>query len=582
MLQHTDMGDVKRDHCFSLNDQPTPLKAHMFKKSWAPCLLALVSQMPMAQTIPSAGGQLQQIPVVPSATPNSPMLDVVPRAQQDKVKGQGRVFVAHRLNVVGALAYSDSELQKMAGFESGREIGLKGLFAMAEKITQRYRQDGYLLARAYVPAQEITDGVVTIAVLEGRYGQVALNNTSSMNNQVPNQIMQGLKVGDAIERASLEERMLRLSDLPGVEVRSTLVPGASMGLSDLIVEVKPGAAVSGSVDADNAGNRYTGVNRIGATFNWNNPTGQGDVLSLRALTGGPGLQYGRLSYQTLWGPGRVGLAFSELRYELGHEFKALDASGRARIATLFGSYPLIRSRSQNLNLGLSLDAKDFDDRLDAIPLRTEKNAQVATATLSGDHRDAWGGGGLNDYSLAWSTGHLDIRSPAAWVRDTETAQTNGHFNKLAVAVSRTQRTTETVVILASLNAQMASKNLDVSEKMSMGGMHGVRAYPEGESYADEGVLLTLEVRKQLNFLQTKSGQIHGVVFLDAGTVKLNHSPWAAGVNHRHLSGAGVGVYWTRDRDYSVKAFYARKMGREDALSAPDKSGRFWVQAVKYF
>jgi hemolysin activation/secretion protein len=49
-----------------------------------------------------------------------------------------------------------------------------------------------------------------------------------------------------------------------------------------------------------------------------------------------------------------------------------------------------------------------------------------------------------------------------------------------------------------------------------------------------------------------------------------------------LSGAGLGVYWTRAQDFSVKAFYARKLGSEEALSAPDKGGRVWVQAVKYF
>jgi hypothetical protein len=32
----------------------------------------------------------------------------------------------------------------------------------------------------------------------------------------------------------------------------------------------------------------------------------------------------------------------------------------------------------------------------------------------------------------------------------------------------------------------------------------------------------------------------------------------------------------------VRAYYARKLGGEAAQSAPDRSGRFWIQAVKYF
>lgn len=576
------MTGVSKEHGLGLADQWFQLKAHMTKKLWLPCLFMLVSQGATAQSVPSAGGQMQQIPAVPEMPANLPPVQVAPQVAPSVALPAGAVFVVKQLNVTGASAYSAAELQSVAGFEPGREISLPALYEMAEKITHRYRQDGYLVARAYVPAQEVKDGTVTIAVLEGKYGQVALNNTSSLDSQVPSNLMNGLNPGDVIEKEALEERLLRLSDVPGVEVRSTLVPGASVGLSDLIVEVKPGALISGSVDIDNAGNRYTGENRIGATVHLNNPTGHGDVATLRALTSGSGLRYGRVAYQTPWGLGRIGLAYSELRYDLGHQFEILGANGQARIVTIFGDYPLVRSRNRNLTMGLTLEAKDFEDRLDAIPYLNEKKVQVATVLLRGDHRDTWWGGGLNNYSLAWSTGHLDIRSPVARALDAETAKTDGHYNKLAWAVSRVQQVTQTVTVLASLNGQLASKNLDVSEKMELGGMYGVRAYPEGEAYADEGYLATVEVRKQLDWPSLTSSQIHVSAFIDAGAVKLNHSPWAAGDNRRQLSGAGLGAYWTQARNFSVKAFYARKLGSEDALSAPDKSGRFWIQAVKYF
>jgi hemolysin activation/secretion protein len=115
----------------------------------------------------------------------------------------------------------------------------------------------------------------------------------------------------------------------------------------------------------------------------------------------------------------------------------------------------------------------------------------------GDQRDVIGGGGLSTYSLAWSMGKLDIQTPAARAIDDTTASSNGQYNKLAFAVSRLQQATQTLSFLASLSGQVASKNLDVSEKMALGGMYGVRAYPEGEAYADQGYLLTLEARQLL-------------------------------------------------------------------------------------
>ena len=549
---------------------------------WSPCLLLMVSSGLMAQTLPSAGGLLQQMPLLPAAPQRAPQLDLPTPKPASGLPAPAAVFVAQRLNVTGASAYTEAELVKVAGFEPGQSLSLRVLGEMADKITQHYRQRGYGVAQAYLPAQEVQNGAVTLVVLEGQYGQITLNNSSDLDDQLPRSLLADLNYGDVIMAQPLEERLLLLSDVPGVQVRSTLMPGASRGLSDLVVELKPGPLLSGSLDADNAGNRYTGEYRAGATVHLNNPSGRGDLLTLRGLSSGEGLNYLRAAYQAPLGRARLGLAYSDLSYQLGHEFEPLQAQGHARITTLFANYPLRRSRQSNMNVGLSWDHKVFQDRLEAMALVTDKQTQVVTVSLSGDQRDGLGAGGLNTYSLAWSTGHVDIQTPAARALDASTANTNGHFNKLSFAVSRMQQVRQGLTLWTSLSGQMASQNLDVSEKMALGGMYGVRAYPEGEAAADEGYLLTLEVRQQWLGLAPANGQVHLAAFVDAGVVKLNHSPWTSTPTHRHLSGAGVGVYWTQTRDFSVKAFYARKLGNADAVSAPDRSGRFWIQGVKYF
>jgi hemolysin activation/secretion protein len=140
-----------------------------------------------------------------------------------------------------------------------------------------------------------------------------------------------------------------------------------------------------------------------------------------------------------------------------------------------------------------------------------------------------------------------------------------------------------VSLSATINGQLASKNLDVSEKMELGGMYGVRAYPEGEAYADQGYVLSLEARWLLPKLTEKlPGRVQLIGFADTGSVTLNKNPWAAGTNQRTLSGAGVGLNWFESDNFLVRAYYAFKLGSEAATSAPDADGRFWLQAVKYF
>lgn len=545
-------------------------------------LLTLSSGVFAAQ-FPSGGSQLQQIPPSPSLQKAEPEI----RVEQNQVPVTPAVDSAkiqvNSLHLTGQSLYSETELLGLTGFTAGEELSLGQLQQMAARIAAFYHENGYFVAQAYLPAQEIQQGAVTIAVVEGRYGDISLRNQSNLSERQANSALDGLNSGEVIDSAPLESRLLLLSDTPGVNVRSTLVPGASVGAADLIVDVTPGQRVTGSIDADNAGNYYTGEYRLGATLNINNLAGQGDVATLRALSTFDGLNYGRAAYQMQFGKATAGVAYSRMEYELGKGFSDLDANGTADIFSVFGSYPLLRSRRSNLYAQLGYDYKTFEDRIDAIPLVTDKNIHVLMASLHGNHRDDFAGGGLTAASLTWSTGVLDIETPEARAADGVTARSNGHYDKLGFHVMRLQHITDRVSLYGAVSGQVASKNLDSSEQMSLGGMYGVRAYPQGEAFGDEGYLATLEARLLLpQFSDQQVGQVHLIGFVDGGSVTVNKDPWDGSDNSRTLSGAGVGVNWIDNNNFSVKAYYAQKLGSEEATAAPDSNGRLWVQLVKYF
>lgn len=546
-----------------------------------PYALLALSHGAFAAQPPNAGSQMQQIPPAPTPLRAPPKVDIQQGNTPAMSVAETRKIHVKRLHVTGAQSFTQAELIAATGFLPGSDLTLVELRAMIVKIADHYHQHGYFIAQAYLPPQEITNGDVAIVVVEGQYGRVSLNNQSTLANSVAESRLAGLQPGDAVTAGPLEHRLLLLADLPGVRVKSTLLPGAAVGASDLIVDIQPGPRVNGSVDADNAGNRYTGENRVGATVNLNNPTGRGDVVSLRALTSGRGFDYARAAYQMPIGKATAGVAYSRMNYRLGREFAGLDASGSAEVVSLYGSYPLIRSRTSNLYAGLALDGKKFrDDRpFNLGATREDKRAQVAMGSLYGDHLDR---SGFSTYSLVWSSGNIDLQTPAVRLSDAATAQTQGHFQKLGFSASRLQRLTDTLALYAGINGQWASKNLDTSEKIELGGMYAVRAYPEGESYADEGYVLNLEIRKLLPKFSALPGQIQVIGFVDTGTVTLNKKPWDSADNTRTLSGTGLGLHWSEANNFLVRAYISRKLGNEEATSAPDRSSRFWIQAVKYF
>jgi hemolysin activation/secretion protein len=495
---------------------------------------------------------------------------------------QGEAVMVHALRLSGNTRYPEAELIAAAGFAPDRSQSLADLRRMALRITRYYNARGYIVAQAYVPAQQTGDGTVTIAVIEGQYGAITLDNTSRLHSDVAHNVLKGLNPGDTVTAAPLERRLLLLSDLPGVRVGSTLSPGSAVGTSDLLVNVTPGHAVSGDVEASNAGSPYTGFVQGGGTINFNEPLGIGDVASLRVLTSGRGMQYGRASYQAQAGNLTLGAAYAYFHYRLGKQFDALDAAGHEHIGSVYASYPLVRSYDDNLQLRVDADYRVLRDTIGAFAVTTERRAEVLTLGLAGDHHDAIGGGGWDAYSLYLTAGNLDIRTPLARATDAAGARTNGHYGKLRFSADRLQTVTGPVSLYAGVRGQLAFNNLDISEKMELGGAYGVRAYPEGEGYGDEGYVATAEARLLLPPVGGLPGRLQLAGFYDYGRVWLNHDPWFAGHNSLTRSGAGASLTLAETGNFLARASYAFQLGPRATSYAPISTGQFRLEFIKFF
>lgn len=559
---------------------------HFTPSLWISPVLLLIGQSVLAQQAPSAASQLLQIPAAPALVNQKPDMRVERDSRPASENSDRSKVVVNVLQVTGAVSIAPGELMHVSGFVPGSQFTLAELRALASKITSHYRRLGYFLAQTYLPAQDITDGVVRLSVIEGQYGDIKVQNRSNVSDSVANSLLDGLKGADAVTSAALERRILMLSDLPGINVKSVLTPGTSTGYTDLLVDIAPGQRVSGGMEADNQGNRYTGANRVGASININELTGLGDVASARVLTSGEGLAYARASYQLQAGTVNVGLAYTAMRYELGGEFASTQSSGTARIGSFFAGYPLIRARRGNLNAQWSFDKKDFSDRAGSgtSGSNSDKSAQASTVSLRGDFRDSVGNG-FSNYLLSWTRGTITLQNPVVLAIDASSAQSNGTFDKVVYGITRQQEITGATGLYVSMYGQLAAKNLDASEKISLGGAGGVRAFPSGEATGDEGILMTLETRTRLSGLpESLSGQLQLIGFVDVGEVSLNKNPWdiASSHNRRRLSGAGLGLNFVSSSHLMVKATWAFKLGDESATSAPDAAGRFWLQINKIF
>ncbi|MDV7396810.1 POTRA domain-containing protein, partial [Arthrospira platensis SPKY1] len=95
---------------------------------------------------------------------------------------------------------------------------LSELEALATLITRNYRANGYFVARAYIPQQEVVDGIITIRVVEGNYGQFHLTNESLVKDSIVQAMLDDVKGYDIVSLDTLERAMLIINDTPGVQV----------------------------------------------------------------------------------------------------------------------------------------------------------------------------------------------------------------------------------------------------------------------------------------------------------------------------------------------------------------------------
>lgn len=538
----------------------------------------LSSSVVLAQAVPDSGTLIREIETMqaPTTEPNATAAIMPETAPPAEPASGGLALKVEGFKVTGAQAFTAAELEALVADLAGQNLTLAELHQAAGRITNYYRERGYFLSRAYLPEQDVSQGIITIAVLEGRLGQVLLDNKSRVRDSIVQRPLRDIKPGQMMMAEDLETPLLKLSDIVGIHATTTLAPGETIGTSDLKVDITAAPLITGTLELDNFGNKYTGEARLGGSLRINSPLGMGDRFDLRAMGSDESHVFYRAQYAIpvgTWAT-ELGAAYSDMEYELAEEFADIGATGNAQITTAFARQSLLRTRRANVEVQLQYDGKALEDKIATFGSRSEKESVLYTLTFAGDLRDSFGGGGITRASLAYTQGDLDINSYLDSAIDSVTAKTAGSFSRWTPSLIRLQNLGDNWSLHAQLHGQFANKNLDSSEKFSIGGSYGVRAYPQGEATGDQGWMTNVELRYNLN----PHWQVYGL--LDHGEVKRNKNPWTAGDNDRSLSGAGLGARWTPN-GFNLNITVATPIGSEES-TIDERDPRVWGQLVWAF
>jgi hemolysin activation/secretion protein len=536
-----------------------------------------------SQTLPDAGSIRQQIE--PARTlalpPAAPLLMVAPPAE---LKPPAGITVrVQSFRFAGNTLLNSEHLSAAVAEFAGRELGFEGLQRAADVVAAAYRQAGWI-ARVYLPEQDVSTGLITLQVVEARFGGVRLEGTPPTRviaSEIEAWFQAHQATGQPLNAHALDRALLLADDLPGVSVAGTLVPGQADGETALVLQTADEPFLYGNIGLDNTGARSTGSHRVSVNLNINSPGGRGELVSLNLLHS-KGSDYGRVAMTVPVGRDglRLGVSATSLIYRVIDGpvgIEALQIKGRSGSLGLDWSYPLVRARMHNLYVSGGLENKTFySENTNINPADPKSYADYETNSLrlalSGNHFDSLGGGGANSGSVQWSNGQLTNMQAHSLLDSIGRS-----FNKLNYSISRQQAVTPNHSLLLSLQGQHATRVLDSSEKFYIGGANSVRAYPVSELGGERGQVLSGEWRWRL------SSTLLLTAFTDAARVVSLPFTSSDQKTTKTLRGHGLSLGWQAPLGISTQLTWSRRSGTNPSPTPANTDGdgtlkkdRFWL------
>ena len=497
-----------------------------------------------AQTLPpqlpsgAEPGREAPKPVMPLPTTAAPQVSV-PRSPSAEVPAGAKELGFELKSVVidGATAFPIDTLRPLYENLLGRRITVADAFGVAQAIELRYRNAGYVTSRVIVPQQTVEDGRFQILVIEGFVSDIVYQGDAGPARAAVERLVGGVRGIKPVTLAEIERRLLLANDLPGLTVRGAMEASpTAQGGSVLVVRIER-QATAGSASLDNRASPYLGSGQLQGSFSWNALGERADRVSVNAKTSLPGGRSAAIGagYDALLSDNglMLNVSASHVRSNPRRELEPLDVKSQvtSTVATL--SWPLIRSREQNLRAVGQFEARDVDTEL-ADTEFTRDRLRILRAGLSWDRSDTWDGittvRGMLHQGLS-GLGASDNGSPLA-------SRVNGRsdFTKITLDLTRLQQLADRWSLVGSLTSQYSRRPLLASEEIGLGGASYGRAFDEGELSADNGVAATLELRYVPAGLPINT-QLY--TFVDGGRV------WAAEggnpTNRSKLTSLGIGV-----------------------------------------
>jgi hemolysin activation/secretion protein len=381
-------------------------------------------------------------------------------------------------------------------------VNVFNLGAVAQRVEDRIRARGLILAQVVVPPQRITNERVRLQVFPGELGDVVVAGNEVVDGAPLERAFADV-TGRPVQLDDVDERLRRANDLTGVDITGVFVPGRSPGETRLRLDTVNEKRWTVVERVDNHGAKITGRARGLVTGTVHDLTGAGDDLTLTALRSeGPDeVTLFDLSYRRPL-PGLrdfVQANFSRNEFTIGGAQDIIGDTTNYDIG--FGTY-WRRTRDRNLNQIVFAAYKDAGLTLPG-PAgggldRTQKITEFGTTLNYDTLLDGWRA--VIDGSTTLRLGSITAGRREGAVDATTGEIFDGQAEDFAVLQQRLRLfklvdfrwpfldVTTRHSLLINLNGQYTEQLLPAVNRFNIGGADGVRSLVVDDIAVDKGVI----------------------------------------------------------------------------------------------
>lgn len=532
----------------------------------------------IAQAGPPTSGAIMQETQPPATLPAPPPAVLMLPAPQMHPSNSSIEIPLTKLVIEGNHLLQTGTLQALVQPAEGRRLTLGKLRAFIQRITAAYQVAGYPLAYAYLPPQQVRDGVIVVKVVEPSYDQVQVRGNKRIRTAT---VLRTLAVtsGQPVAEAGLDRGLLLLDQTPGVQINGVLLPGSRPLTTTLQANVTDTDLLSGDIYANDFGNRYTSADVIGFDLDVNDPFGYGSSMAINGMiaTGGD-LQAGGFNVNSpyIWNGLRAGIYGSYTYYHLGGVFTDLRQRGHANQLGADLTYPLLLEPGRALDARFDVVQNGLGQTTMSTSTRALQTITLERLTISGVESDGFYG--VTTASIALSEGNVAVSGPYAKLTDKLGPDTEGNFQTALLELQRRQSLPFGFTLTPAITAQLASKNLDSSQQLYLGGPYGVMSYMAGEGGGDEGYVFNVRLSHVVPLPSKFGGAMQASALAQTGTVWVNHNVYAGYTDRNRITEDGLGGELDYDwRHWHGQLAYVFQVGPAEPVGVSTHSGQAWFQ-----